>query len=257
MRKRGSWSIWGTEDPHPGRDLQVPSGAQQIPLVMKGSGCWVQPGGGGGLLAQSRLTLLWPHWLQPVRLLCPWDFPSKSTGVGCHFLLQELFPTQGSNPGLLYCRQAPILQVDSLPTEPSGKPPSACWSRGSNSGVWKQHIFSGRHSSCSPLAGYSCGRTWAWCCQILHFSIDVEIWILYEVFQFGNWFQKKNIAKADLMSSVRSVWWLARVCGPNLEALYVVSTPLGEGARRSDAATGQRAPPRPGRRWPCLLIPGS
>ena len=31
--------------------------------------------------------------------------PSKSTGVGCHFLLQGIFPTQGSNPGLLHCRQ--------------------------------------------------------------------------------------------------------------------------------------------------------
>ena len=29
-----------------------------------------------------------PHGLQPTRLLCPWDFPSKSTGVGCHCLLQ-------------------------------------------------------------------------------------------------------------------------------------------------------------------------
>ena len=28
----------------------------------------------------------WPHGLQPTRLLCPWDFPSKSTGVGCHCL---------------------------------------------------------------------------------------------------------------------------------------------------------------------------
>ena len=38
-------------------------------------------------------------------LLCPWDFPGKSTGVGCHFLLQRIFLTQGSNPGLLHCRQ--------------------------------------------------------------------------------------------------------------------------------------------------------
>ena len=38
-------------------------------------------------------------------LLRPWDFPGKSTGVGCHFLLQRIFPTQGSNPGLLLCRQ--------------------------------------------------------------------------------------------------------------------------------------------------------
>ena len=38
-------------------------------------------------------------------LLCPWDFPGKSTGVDCHFLLQRIFSTQGSNPGLLHCRQ--------------------------------------------------------------------------------------------------------------------------------------------------------
>ena len=36
------------------------------------------------------------------RLLCPWNFPGKYTGVGCHFLLQEIFPTQEFNPGLLY-----------------------------------------------------------------------------------------------------------------------------------------------------------
>ena len=29
----------------------------------------------------------------------------KNTGVGCHFLLQGIFPTQGLNPGLLHCRQ--------------------------------------------------------------------------------------------------------------------------------------------------------
>ena len=34
-----------------------------------------------------------------------WDSPGKNTGVGCHFLLQGIFPTQGSNPGLLHCRQ--------------------------------------------------------------------------------------------------------------------------------------------------------
>ena len=31
------------------------------------------------------------------RPLCPWDFPGKNTGVDCHFLLQGIFPTQGSN----------------------------------------------------------------------------------------------------------------------------------------------------------------
>ena len=46
-----------------------------------------------------------PPGLQPTRLLCPWNSPSKSTAVGCHFLLQGTFLTQGSNPGLLHCRQ--------------------------------------------------------------------------------------------------------------------------------------------------------
>ena len=32
--------------------------------------------------------------LWPARLLCPWDFPGKNTGVGCHFLLQGVFLTQ-------------------------------------------------------------------------------------------------------------------------------------------------------------------
>ena len=36
---------------------------------------------------------------------CPWDSPGKSTGVGCHFLLQGIFPTQGSNPDFPHCRQ--------------------------------------------------------------------------------------------------------------------------------------------------------
>ena len=48
---------------------------------------------------------LWPCGLQPTRLLRPWDFPGKSTGVGCHFFLQGVFPTQGLNPGLPHCRQ--------------------------------------------------------------------------------------------------------------------------------------------------------
>ena len=48
---------------------------------------------------------LQPCGLQPTRLLCPWDSPGKNTGVGCHALLQGIFPTQGSNPGLPYCRR--------------------------------------------------------------------------------------------------------------------------------------------------------
>ena len=51
---------------------------------------------------------LWPQGLQPTKLLCLWDSPGKSTGVGCHFLLQGISPMQGSNPHLLcllHCRR--------------------------------------------------------------------------------------------------------------------------------------------------------
>ena len=43
-------------------------------------------------------------WTVAYQALPPWDFPGKSTGVGCHFLLQGIFPTQGLNPGLPHCR---------------------------------------------------------------------------------------------------------------------------------------------------------
>ena len=56
-----------------------------------------------GLQSQTWLSDL--TGLQATRLLCPWDFPGKSTGVGCHCLLQRIFLTQGSNPGLPHCRQ--------------------------------------------------------------------------------------------------------------------------------------------------------
>ena len=42
-----------------------------------------------------------PYGLEPARLLCPWDFPGRNTGVCCHFLLQGIFPTQGLNIHLL------------------------------------------------------------------------------------------------------------------------------------------------------------
>ena len=49
--------------------------------------------------------LPYPHGLQPASLLSPWHFPSKNTGVGRHSLLHGIFPTQGSNMYLQYCRQ--------------------------------------------------------------------------------------------------------------------------------------------------------
>ena len=53
------------------------------------------------LVAQVCLALLCSHGLEPARLICPWDFPGKNTGVGCCFLLQGIFTTLGSNLSLL------------------------------------------------------------------------------------------------------------------------------------------------------------
>ena len=43
----------------------------------------------------SRAWLCATLWTVACSLLCPWDFPGKNTGVGCHFLLQGIFSTQG------------------------------------------------------------------------------------------------------------------------------------------------------------------
>jgi len=98
------------------------------------------------------------------------DSSGKNTGVGCHALLQGIFPIEGSNPGLLYCRwilcgmshqesprilewvaypfsmrstrpRSPALQVDSLLAQLSGKPPS--------------YLI-------NLIYYFSCGHVWMW-----------------------------------------------------------------------------------------------
>ena len=66
-------------------------------------------------------------WTVATRLLHPWNFPGKNTEVGCHFLLQGIFPTQGSNPILphyclshqgspaLHCRSIKMKRFTVLP----------------------------------------------------------------------------------------------------------------------------------------------
>ena len=68
----------------------------------------------------AKLALLRPHGLYPNRLLYPWEFPGKNPGLGCHFLLQGIFPTQGLNPHLLH------RQVESFPLSHPGSPEGRC-----------------------------------------------------------------------------------------------------------------------------------
>ena len=91
---------------------------------------------------------LWPHGL-PARLLRPWNSPGKNTGVGCHFLLQGIFPAQGSNSCLRHW------QEDSLPLCHLG----ADWSGRKEfiQGDWHSHRVTTswkhmRHTSPAPLS---------------------------------------------------------------------------------------------------------
>ena len=72
-------------------------------------------------LSLSHVPLFVRPWTEPARLLCPWNSPDKNTGVGCHFFLQGIFPTQGSNPRLLHW------QVDSLSLSQLGSPIINTW----------------------------------------------------------------------------------------------------------------------------------
>ena len=69
----------------------------------------------------TRVQLLANRGLKPARLLRSWGSPGKHTKVGCHFLLQRTFLTQGANPHLLCLLP---WQADSLPLSHLGSPKS-------------------------------------------------------------------------------------------------------------------------------------
>ena len=73
---------------------------------------WASPVGACSCSLMS--DSLQPCGLPPARLLCPWPSAGKNTGVGCHFLLWGIFPTQGSNWHLLHLLR---WQAGSLPLE--------------------------------------------------------------------------------------------------------------------------------------------
>ena len=75
------------------------------------------------LLLVIKLKQYLPYSVQdtranPARFLCPWNSPGQNTGVGCHFLLQGIFPTQWSNPYPL----SPAWQADFWPVSHRGRP---------------------------------------------------------------------------------------------------------------------------------------
>ena len=102
------------------------------------------------LVAQLCLTVCDPHELQPTRLLCPWDFSGKHTGVGCHFLLQTSTVAHPQNPlkwqgwrkgkfallGMLATNWG--MQTDSCPKANSSRTPPNWQSVGKSFYIWKE-----------------------------------------------------------------------------------------------------------------------
>ena len=100
-------------------------------------------------------------WTVACRLLCPWNSSGKSTGMGYHFLLQGIFPTQGSNLGLLHCRQ--ILNHLSH----QGSPSSESW---------------GAIQICPPLLfSEGCGTRSSWLWHM--YLLCLEKWCLWQDIQ--------------------------------------------------------------------------
>ena len=114
------------------------------------------------------LSHVWPFvtpWTVATSLLCPWDFPGKNTGVGCHFLLQGLLPSQGSNPRvlcLLHCRQ--ILYHWAIPSALvsfANGPCSLNWASYFQSNVFTSSCSSiSTHPSLKDYRGHFFNLTW-------------------------------------------------------------------------------------------------
>ena len=111
------------------------------------------------LVAQSCPTLCNLMDCSPPGSSVHGDSPGKSTGVGCHaLLLQGIFPTQGSNPGLPHGRQIV------LPTEPPGKP--------KNTGVGSLSLLQGIFPNQESNQGLP---HWRWILYQLSLSI-LRLW---------------------------------------------------------------------------------
>ena len=131
-----------------------------------------------------------PHGREPARLLHLWDFPGKNTGVGCHFLLQGIFLTKGSNSGL------PHLQADSLPAEPPGKPsPGKKLEKTQTSGNTPHvHRLTWRHQyypkwSMESMQSLSKSQWWFWRNRKTHPKIHME--------SQGAWIAKTILKRMD------------------------------------------------------------
>ena len=156
---------------------------------------------------------LQPHGLQPDRLVCPWNFLGKNTGVGCHFLHQHVSLTQGLNPHL-------TLWADSLPVSHRRSPSQTkVWLKGAgyvNNNRYPFQLY------CSTNCSLIRRRKWE---HISEFSWkNVQYHILYqnEVSPFAHKCQKcsfyPELFPLDLMSTTNISFETSNyICGFQIE----------------------------------------
>ena len=135
------------------------------------------------LIHFSCVPLLWPYVLNPTRLLCPWDFPGKNTGVGCHLLLQGIFPTQQASLHLfclLHC------QAGSLPLAPPGT------------------------DSHKTLQSKYLTKTWMVLCYKSYFVFSISY--LIQHFYFSYLPMSLWISSSLLLNAGSSPWYLHHIC---------------------------------------------
>ena len=123
------------------------------------------------------------YGVQPARLLCPWDFPGKNTGVGGYFLLQGIFLTQRLNSPFLHW------QVDSSPL--SREAPHTDW-MGSN----KEIVGRGQEPGNNA-------RNWS---NFFFFLLIYHYCVLWNYWSgtYGNWLKKKSNQWFFTSNSLRS-----------------------------------------------------
>ena len=119
-----------------------------------------------------------------MRFLCPWDSPGKNTAVGCHAILQGIFPTHGWNPCLLCFLH---WQEGSLPLAAPGKPIYQLW------GVSKMWVL-GRSVITTPFNEFLVRQVIRiWC----HKLSDLR-----ETLRLEKWFKTNWNAIADTVGSL-------------------------------------------------------
>ena len=170
---------------------------------------------------------LWPQALQTTRLLCPWDFPGKNTGVGCHFLLQgSSKPRDGT--------QVSCFTDQLFTTETPVKNPTAMWETWVWSLGWEDPLEKGK-------ATHSCILVWKipWIMQSMGSQRVGHDWATFSSHLGSPWFlllehywcikityktnlQPQALVSAKIPCSIMTYWMYLFLCW----AFYVIATDI-------------------------------